>query len=86
MILVGALLVSGVETVWSGVEIPPYAGAIVRKDWRGRNVRLRRLDELGRFNMGSTAIVLLPAGSTTLDPTLRAEDSVKVGQPIGRFS
>lgn len=86
VILVGALLVSGVETVWSGVEIPPYASAIVRKDWRGKNIRLERFGELGRFNMGSTVIVLLPAGTAALAPSLRPEASVKVGQEIGRFS
>jgi len=85
VILVGAMLVSGVETVWSGVEIPPYASAIRRKDWRGKNVRLERFDELGRFNMGSTVIVLLPAGSAALDVNLKSEDFVQVGQEIGRF-
>jgi phosphatidylserine decarboxylase len=86
VILVGALLVSGVETVWSGVEIPPYASAVQRKDWRGKNVHLERFAELGRFNMGSTVIVLLPAGVAALDSTLKPEDFVKMGQEIGRFS
>jgi len=40
---------------------------------------------LGRFNMGSTVIVLLPAASVALDAALAAEDFVKVGQSIGRF-
>ena len=85
VVLVGALLVSGVETVWGGVEIPPYASAIVHKDWRGKDVRLERFDELGRFNMGSTVVVLIPAGSAALDAALHPEDFVKVGQEIGRF-
>ena len=38
VVMVGALLVSGVETVWGGVEIPPYGHAIHRKDYRGRGV------------------------------------------------
>lgn len=86
VIMVGAMLVSGVETVWGGVEIPPYASAITRKDWRGRGIRLERFAELGRFNMGSTVIVLLPAGAATFDPGLGAEAVVKVCQQIGRFS
>ena len=86
VILVGAMLVSGVETVWSGVEIPPYASAIQRKDWRGKNVRLERFAELGRFNMGSTVIVLLPAEGAAFDLNLKPEDFVRVGQEIGRFS
>ena len=83
--MVGAMLVSGVETVWGGIEIPPYAGAIVRKDYRSREIRLERFAELGRFNMGSTIILLLPAGTTALDPDLAAEALVRVGQYIGRW-
>ena len=41
-VMVGALLVSGVETVWSGVEIPDYADEIVRRDWRGHGIVLER--------------------------------------------
>jgi len=85
VVLVGAMLVSGVETVWSGVEIPPYASAIQRKDWRGKDVHLQRLAELGRFNMGSTAILILPAAVAQLDPGLAPEGFVEVGQEIGRF-
>jgi len=83
LILVGAMLVSGVETVWGGVEIPPYASAIVRKDWRGRGIALQRFAELGRFNMGSTAILLLPDGAAQLDPALVPEAAVKVGRALG---
>ena len=85
VVLVGAMLVSGVETVWSGVEIPPYASAIQRKDWRGKDVHLERFAELGRFNMGSTAILILPTGVAQLDPGLAPEGLVEVGQEIGRF-
>jgi phosphatidylserine decarboxylase len=85
LVLVGAMLVSGVETVWSGVEIPPYASAIVRKDWRGRGIRLNRFDELGRFNMGSTAILLLPKENAQLDAALAIEAPVLVGQHFGRL-
>ena len=84
VVMVGAMLVSGVETVWGGVEIPPYAGAMVRKDYRGRDIRLERFAELGRFNMGSTIILLLPAGAV-LDPDLAADAPVRVGQAIGRW-
>jgi phosphatidylserine decarboxylase len=44
---------------------------------------LRQGEELGRFNMGSTVIVLLPANSTTWDEALHAELSVRVGERIG---
>lgn len=86
VIMVGAMLVSGVETVWNGVEIPPYSNSIVRRDWRGNGIRLDRGAELGRFNMGSTVIVLLPAGTAALDKDLSAQLPVLMGQSIGRIS
>jgi len=86
VVMVGAMLVSGVETVWSGMEIPPYASAVVRKDWRGKDIRLERGAELGRFNMGSTAIVLLPAGTAEFDPELSVQMSVRMGRSIARIN
>jgi phosphatidylserine decarboxylase len=84
-VMVGALLVSGVETVWSGVEIPRYGNAITRKDWRGKNITLERFAEMARFNYGSTVIVLLPAGVAELEPGLDAESPVRLGQPLARL-
>jgi phosphatidylserine decarboxylase len=79
-VMVGALLVSGVETVWSGVEIPAYGDRITRKDYRGKGVTLDRFAEMARFNYGSTVIVLLPKGVATLDAALTAESPVRLGQ------
>jgi phosphatidylserine decarboxylase len=83
LVMVGALLVSGVETVWSGVEIPAYGDRITRKDWRDKGVTLARFAEMARFNYGSTVIVLLPPGVATLAP-LRAEQPVRLGEPLAR--
>ncbi|XQA60271.1 archaetidylserine decarboxylase [Xanthomonas sacchari] len=84
-VMVGALLVSGVETVWSGVEIPRYADRITRKDWRGKGITLPRFEEMARFNYGSTVIVLLPPGVAAFDPTLKAESPVRLGQALARL-
>jgi phosphatidylserine decarboxylase len=83
VVLVGAMLVSSVETVWSGLEIPPYANAVTRKNWRDRAIRLERGAEMGRFNMGSTVILALPAGRVVWDERLAAETPVQVGSRIG---
>jgi phosphatidylserine decarboxylase len=79
--MVGAMLVSGVETVWGGVEIPPYAHAVVAKDYADRRVELARAGELGRFHMGSTVVVLLPRGFE-LAPGLDPGTAVRVGQRL----
>lgn len=84
-VMVGALLVSGVETVWSGEEIPAYGDRITRKDWRGHGITLARFDEMARFNYGSTVIVLLPPGVAELEPALQAESPVRLGQRLARL-
>lgn len=82
VVMVGAMLVSSVETVWSGLEIPPYASTITHKDWREKRIRLERFAEMGRFNMGSTVILLLPAAQGASFSVV-AGQSVRVGQAIG---
>lgn len=82
VVLVGALLVSGVETVWSGIEIPQYGDAVTVKDYRGAGITLQRFEEMARFNYGSTVIVLLPPGVATLAPQLSAESEVRLGERL----
>jgi phosphatidylserine decarboxylase len=84
-VMVGAMLVSGVETVWSGVEIPEYATKITRKDYRGQGIVLERFGEMARFNYGSTVIVLLPPGVARLASNLGAETPVRLGQALARM-
>ncbi len=86
VVMVGALLVSGVETVWSGEEIPAYGNRITRKDYAGRGIALERFAEMARFNYGSTVIVLLPPGVAELDPGLQAETPVRLGQRLARLA
>jgi len=84
LVMVGALLVSGVETVWSGEEIPAYGHQITRKDWRGEHIQLQRFEEMARFNYGSTVIVLLPSGAAELEPGLGAQTPIRLGQALAR--
>ncbi len=60
MILVGAIFVSSMETVWSGVVTPPNGKRVVATDYsRGKNsILLDKGAEMGRFNMGSTIVML----------------------------
>ncbi|RMH94774.1 phosphatidylserine decarboxylase [Lysobacter pythonis] len=85
-IMVGALLVSGIETVWGGVEVPEYGDRLVRKDWRDRHIELKRFDEMARFNYGSTVITLLPPGLAELSPGLRAESPVRLGERLATLT
>ena len=82
VVMVGAILVSSVATVWDGLVIPPYASSIRRKSFAGQNITLDRFAEMARFNMGSTVIVLLPKATTMLDD-MQPQQAVKVGERIG---
>ena len=64
------------------MEIPAYGDRIARKDYRGRGIALDRFAEMARFNYGSTVIVLLPKDAAALDPGLRAEQAVRLGQRL----
>ncbi len=83
VVMVGAILVSSVATVWDGLVIPPYASSIRHKSFEGQNITLERFAEMARFNMGSTVIVLLPESTTILD-ALEPQQVVRVGQRIGQ--
>jgi phosphatidylserine decarboxylase len=83
MVMVGALLVSGVETVWNGVNIPKYASRPVKRDFRGQGIRLERFAEMARFNYGSTVIVLFPRDGIELD-AIATETPTRLGQHMGR--
>ena len=84
IVMVGALLVGSIETPWTGpiADLPdPGAGPARRWEWLGPT--LLRGAEIGRFNMGSTVIVLFPPGMARWDPAFRPGASVRCGQRIG---
>ena len=85
VVLVGALLVSSIETVWAGTITPPRGRRITAGDWSRRDIALARGQEMGRFNMGSTIIVLLPAGAISSLADLGPGDIVLMGQKLGRL-
>lgn len=85
LVLVGAIFVSSIETVWQGVVTPPTANSV--RAWRYQNnaPRLQKGDEMGRFNMGSTIIVLFGEDKAVWSDTLKPGCAVKFGQQIGNF-
>lgn len=84
LILVGAMLVAGIETVWGGMETEHADGKPERKDYRDRSpgIALDRFAEAGRFHMGSTAIVLFGKDRVSLDH-FDPGQTVKVGERLG---
>jgi phosphatidylserine decarboxylase len=82
LVLVGAIFVSSMDTVWSGTVTPPYAARIVDESF-SNGPTLSAGAEMGRFNMGSTAIVLTEK-ALEFDEDIRAGLAVKMGRSLGR--
>ncbi|MBT8430014.1 MAG: phosphatidylserine decarboxylase [Gammaproteobacteria bacterium] len=84
MILVGAIFVGSMETVWHG-EVLGERGQPTKWGYRGDGRRqFEAGEEMGRFNMGSTVIVLLPEGAATWETDIGPGDEVTLGQAIGQ--
>lgn len=87
MVLVGALFVGSMTTVWHGDVTPRYPrrpSSLPVNDMRSP-LRLEQGSEMGRFNMGSTVILVLPPGTTTWQPTLQSGQAIRMGQPLARI-
>lgn len=83
VILVGAIFVGSMQTVWHG-EVRGQRGQPTRWVYRGeQRQQFACGEEIGRFNMGSTVIVLLPKDAITWHSDLQPADGVRMGQPIG---
>ncbi len=87
LILVGAMLVAGMETVWSGPLMPRHGKAMQtwRYDGDGNPIRFSRGEEMGRFNTGSTVIVLFPDGKVDWLDQFTSGSPVRMGEAIGRI-
>jgi phosphatidylserine decarboxylase len=83
LILVGAIFVGSMETVWHEGEItPPYTKDILDWHYTDTHIRLNKGEEMGRFNMGSTVVLLLPADAPTWIDEWKAEMKIKLGQAL----
>jgi phosphatidylserine decarboxylase len=83
VILVGALFVGSMATVWAGDITPARRRGPTRLELPAGGVRLKRGDELGRFNMGSTVILLFERDRVRWSDDLGPGVTVRVGQPLG---
>lgn len=81
LVLVGAGFVSGIETSWGG-RAPRGTRRSIDSDHRAAGLRFARGEEVARFRMGSTVLVLLPEGSTRWDARLQLNQQVRMGERI----
>lgn len=85
VIFVGAIFVGSMETVWHGEIRGPSSDPTLWRYQGKQAVTLEKGEEMGRFNMGSTVILLLPPGVSDWEPALRPGVAVRMGQRIGRI-
>lgn len=83
VILVGAIFVGSIDTRWEGRITPTSRQGRSHRYEREAAVRLEKGEEMGRFNMGSTVVLLFPSGTVEWDPSLVPGDTLRMGQPIG---
>lgn len=86
VILVGAMIVAGIETVFSG-QVTPLPKQVVTTDYqRTAPITLEKGDELGRFLLGSTVVLLFPEGKARFESDLKAGSLVRVKGKLGQYN
>lgn len=82
--LVGATIVGSMATVWHGVVNPPRPGAL--REWRydGQEIVLQKGEEMGRFLLGSTVVMLFPKDTLHFNPEWTPAKSIRMGEAMSR--
>jgi phosphatidylserine decarboxylase len=83
MVLVGATIVGSIATVWHGVVNPARAGQL--REWRydDQDVVLKKGEEMGRFLLGSTIVMLFRKDAISLNPAWGPERAIRLGEVMG---
>ena len=84
LVLVGATIVGSMATVWHGVVNPPRLGEIKRWNYQDQSIELKQGDEMGRFLLGSTVVLLWPHGTLKFNPAWAPGGAVRMGQAMGK--
>jgi phosphatidylserine decarboxylase len=82
-VLVGATIVGSMATVWHGVVNPPRTNDIREWSYKPGEVTLKKGDEVGRFLLGSTVVMLWPNGTITFNETWSPARGVRMGERMG---
>ena len=84
MVLVGAMLVASINTVWAGQVAPSTYREIHRRHYNPGEVRLECGEEMGHFQLGSTVILLFGKDRIEWNSDLQIDQSVQLGQLLGQ--
>ena len=81
--LVGGTIVGSMATVWHGQVNPPRPGTIKEWDYAPGEVTLKKGDEMGRFLLGSTVVMLFPKGRLSFNPDWSPTRAIRMGEAMG---
>jgi phosphatidylserine decarboxylase len=83
LVLVGATIVGSMATVWHGVVNPPRSRDVREWTYADSKVSLKQGDEMGRFMLGSTVVMLWPQGRAAFNPLWAPERAIRLGEKMG---
>ena len=83
LVLVGATIVGSMATVWHGVVNPPRTREIREWTYAPGQVMLKKGEEMGRFLLGSTVVLLFPENTLGFHDEWEASRPVRLGEALG---
>lgn len=85
LVLVGATIVGSMATVWHGVVNPPRPGKVRKWGYETQGIDLPRGEEMGRFLLGSTVVLLFPKNTLEFNPDWAPARPIRMGEAMGRL-
>lgn len=85
LVLVGATIVGSMATVWHGVVNPPRPGTVREWTYEMGNIALAQGEEMGRFLLGSTVVMLFPKGAMEFNPVWTPTRAIVMGEAMGHL-
>lgn len=82
MVLVGATIVGSMATSWHGVVNPPRSAVISSWQYDDQEIILRKGEEMGRFLLGSTVVMLFPKETMAFDSSWQSAKAVRLGEAM----
>ncbi|CAN7272772.1 archaetidylserine decarboxylase [Acidovorax delafieldii] len=84
LVLVGATIVGSMATVWHGQVNPPRTGTLRQWDYAKGQVSLQQGEEMGRFLLGSTVVMLFPQGPLQFNPQWSPTRPIQLGEAMAQ--
>ena len=86
MVLVGAMIVASIETVWSGLVAPLKREVKTMRYADKQSITLEKGAEMGRFKLGSTVVLAFPENKSAFLESFQAGSAVRMGDAFGKIT